>query len=1304
MKEMVLPEQRRNALITALQRGVLPKLLKSHRYAIQLAPGQHGYNVTLVDGNGATQEGEFVYEQLGLPIPTDLNFDQFVQPYRREGNEFVKRLDGKEVRIRTLQANGTWQFTSAGRQWGLVERAEVNVRVPCTIRGTNDRGDDYNRGEDFLPYSSNQFPSIAIFALNSTLTDQQKDQFIINELKRELGITDVPILLRKFSGEEWWYDPTREHQWKVSKLITRPTAAGPSVSVTLNQPMGALSLHDTSSIPYPDQVLSVCFERHTDKLCTARALSSLLNQPMQDIMNSFDYCFDRAWRKRGITSIQLMKWCTMEGRNGYCIVRGPGGRWEVKHEKLEENKERGVAWCYMPGNPGHIYMYQDCHILASFVRGSALDEELNAAHDDISYNLQCDVEPRIRSDYNKENSDVPEVDVWKQWEGVIKPGYFWAEDLDQVRKELCSLGRSPKVGWDGKQYRQLTIQCIEALDECKGDCQIRILSKHYSEIQRWLYRIEELTGVKIPWQGEGLPNLTLQVFQILLRASRQNLTMQQKQAIRDAQNNQCAMCHVAEIQEFDHINPVRSTFKGQPQRCQGLCKPCHRKCTAFQMDQTRIQSQHSPFACRAYLDTPRSPALVFHANKDQGSPFQSQFDIIRCRFSACCHYDLDSFPCFCPLDNIVPFDITNPKLGDMNFVDVPVIAGRNCLLTEIPYVGPMWYSELECRFALSQGKIQWTDVKATYRATGRIPRSSVEAVLTLMESAWGSDNPLAKSSWNSAVGCMATEFLTRYKLVTSEAALPSFGTKLEEYHFEMDGEACTLYDHVTEQSLVSCFSYRSFHDAICGWEHVKLASMIYAARKMFSIDKRTMLEVATDSLLIARTKRKSIELDQLANMTYEEVGRLSNKPDGLARFKRAKPEVIYPIREGDSAKIFRKSRKVSHLPGSEYKDFRRRAELLTLSKIWRDIPAPLVNGRLNFDAILRHVLNGGNLYINGMGGAGKSTLGMSLVEQLRAMGKKVIVIAKTWAAVRRFNDEFAQTADKFLHWHVGEARGVLPDVLFCEEISMIDLRLWGYISTIFLAGKNRKCQIIVSGDLFQLRPPKNTWNGSELSKDALRNSDLLFELAGGNSTYLDCNMRSDPIIFEFAKTLRASGAVLAERLAAARQLFPVTMRIPDHVLVISHHKRLQYNEQLIALRKPLDAFRIELPTDLNCRDETQPQSMWIWPGMRVCGQRKPCVKSVMYDVVSCSPETIVLQQFDSPGANGRVVEGPRITVPTSKACQSFVMSFAITYMRAQGLTFSGVIVLSDCENRNFELEHLNMGITRATHSSLVEIR
>ena len=595
--------------------------------------------------------------------------------------------------------------------------------------------------------------------------------------------------------------------------------------------------------------------------------------------------------------------------------------------------------------------------------------------------------------------------------------------------------------------------------------------------------------MKIPWQGEGIGNLSLQVFQSLLRASRNNLTLAQKQAIRESQNNLCAMCNTAEIQEFDHIKPVRSSFRSQPQVCQGLCKACHAKCTAFEKDRIRIQSQHSPFACRAYVNTPRSPGLVFIGNKDQGSPHQSQFDIIRCRFSACCHYDLDSFPGFCPLDNIVPFDNTNLVLGDMNFVDVPITPVRACHLAEIPYIGPRWYSELECRHALSHGIIQWHHVKATYRATGRIPRLAVETVLHLMESAWCGDD-LKKHSWNSAVGCMATDFLTTYKIVTSEAALPSFGCKLAEYHYEKDGDSCILYDHVTEQGLISCFSYRSFHDAIIGWEHVKMACMIYATQQMFSIDRRNLIEVATDSLLVAKVKRKMTDLDRMAEFTYEEVGRMSDQPEGLAKYKRAKPAVSYPVREGDSGKIFRIKTtgkdKISKLPGKKYEKMRRRGELLTMSKVWRDIPAPIENGRLNSDTIIRHVLNGLHIWIDGMGGAGKTTLGELIVEQLRANGKRVIVIAKTHSAVTRFNDEFAQTADKFLNWHVASARGVLPDVLFCEEISMIDLRLWGYISTIFMAGKNRKCQIILSGDLFQLRPPKNTWLSCELVKDALR--------------------------------------------------------------------------------------------------------------------------------------------------------------------------------------------------------------------------
>ena len=59
------------------------------------------YHVTLVDGNGVTADGQFVYDQLGIPPPTDLKFDQYQTPIRRAGNEYVKLLNGKEVVLRS---------------------------------------------------------------------------------------------------------------------------------------------------------------------------------------------------------------------------------------------------------------------------------------------------------------------------------------------------------------------------------------------------------------------------------------------------------------------------------------------------------------------------------------------------------------------------------------------------------------------------------------------------------------------------------------------------------------------------------------------------------------------------------------------------------------------------------------------------------------------------------------------------------------------------------------------------------------------------------------------------------------------------------------------------------------------------------------------------------------------------------------------------------------------------------------------------------------------------------------------------
>ena len=132
-------------------------------------------------------------------------------------------------------------------------------------------------------------------------------------------------------------------------------------------------------------------------------------------------------------------------------------------------------------------------------------------------------------------------------------------------------------------------------------------------------------------------------------------------------------------------------------------------------------------------------------------------------------------------------------------------------------------------------------------------------------------------------------------------------------------------------------------------------------------------------------------------------------------------------------------------------------------------------------------------------------------------------------------------------------------------------------------------------------------------------------------------------------------------------------------------------------KKPDDAIRL-IVGEYRGRDDWQPQDMWIWPGMRVIGHKKPCIKSQVYEVVECTDQWVSLRPITDDEAESR------ISVSIKTAAQCFRMFHATTYSRAQGLTIQGLIVLADSDHTNFSIKHLNMGITRATHSSLVEIR
>jgi hypothetical protein len=158
-------------------------------------------------------------------------------------------------------------------------------------------------------------------------------------------------------------------------------------------------------------------------------------------------------------------------------------------------------------------MYKDAHILARLVKDGGLEDQFG--HQAV-FNLQCDVEPIIRGMYEKATKKTPEVRDWEEWDGKIRPGFFFATDLAYVRGELLRNGRSPKVScssYADSGYSQLTLECILQLDKTVGFCQIREIPKEREKIQAWLDCIYETTGERIKWQGEGLQNILLKIFQ-----------------------------------------------------------------------------------------------------------------------------------------------------------------------------------------------------------------------------------------------------------------------------------------------------------------------------------------------------------------------------------------------------------------------------------------------------------------------------------------------------------------------------------------------------------------------------------------------------------------------------------------------------------------------------------------------------------------------------------------------------------------------------------------------------------------------
>jgi hypothetical protein len=357
---------------------------------------------------------------------------------------------------------------------------------------------------------------------------------------------------------------------------------------------------------------------------------------------------------------------------------------------------------------------------------------------------------------------LPEISEWKDWSMPPEPGYFFAQDLDRVRKELLESGRNPKVSLHrGTRITSLSYMCTQARDGPdykmqsgpgrRGSCVIRKQIEHREEIQEWLRRLPR----EVAWNAEALPALTHKVLNELLRAERRSCPAEQRKAILQQQNHQCALCGgiFDDDVEWDHKNPLQQTIRGQETNWQAICASCHVEKTGLEGKQDRtLESSFSLPVWKDYVESPRPPPVVTWLHLWKEGEETLELDVRRCRRNALA-ISAHDFSVFSPLDSVTPSQ--EGILGDFSFVSLKV--KNRSVVSLLPYTGPGWYHRVAVEHLLHFGQITWADISHSLSSTGRVPPECLAAPLQQMEEAWAGQEDLAKLSVNQMIGLWASD-------------------------------------------------------------------------------------------------------------------------------------------------------------------------------------------------------------------------------------------------------------------------------------------------------------------------------------------------------------------------------------------------------------------------------------------------------------------------------------------------------------------------------------------------------------------
>jgi len=741
---------------------------------------------------------------------------------------------------------------------------------------------------------------------------------------------------------------------------------------------------------------------------------------------------------------------------------------------------------------GHMYMITDQHVIKSL--SSAQKTEKNII---VSSMLEMDKKETPDDRNYIECSSFEEA--MNKKDSIV---YLNQQNItEEVYKYISDTNTVPKLKVSNYEFIQFENKVFNTTIIC---------DKNVADGYTWKDIKYICEKADIPFKNQKIGSLISDLKKKFYKPDRRVLTTDEKAILVKQQFNKCTICvkkFQSEQFQYDHIKPLCAGGSNDIENFQALCSGCHLNKTMDERNNSefiKFDEIASTFNSETLkvIQSNSSKQWAFIERLDTtSSQNKHKIDHTKCRRNILLHSKYD-YPRYSVMDRIQPFDNLEIKVG-CYFIETT---------NYFPYRGNGWYPYVQIIKGLEKGIISNDDIKYQFLSSFVIKhdyfKTFAEYMIDLTK-----DAKLDKLIVNSFAGCLGIQ-----------------RSEFDSVHMTLDKN--TAGSELTREGV-----FVSSHK-------INNTTSLYSIFETLKIVKDDMYLPIYNQIIAI----ESFELFDLEQMIISKSGYPLERNTDAILYEGDKIDINnYFWDEDKTANKYRYEEPATHLRVEKVCQFVRTELYQPSESNWNEYQE--ID---DFDLLAQQIFDSQEgCQINGVAGAGKTTLANKLINLIEFNGKKCIKLAPTRKAASHIGGQTihkhclsTKLSNNYEKKLVKNLKNI--DYVIVDEISMMAEKFYRYL--VLLKRYVPKLIFVLIGDHSQLKPVNDPFQGD------YKNSPALFDLCDSNRISLEKCRRSDVQLFNLYNGVRNGNNNVDVSKFPVKELTKLN-------IAYTHHTRIKINKQ-----------------------------------------------------------------------------------------------------------------------------------------------